>query len=209
MCLVAVEDELSEVVALKLLEGKVAYNPRVLRKNGYGYLKKNLKSFCETARNVGRVLIVTDLDSTTCAPQLIKNWFGATIKPDRMLFRVAIREVEAWIMADRDAFARFLGIEVDKIEKNMEGLADPKRYLLQLSEHVKDRKLKHDLIKKEKAIAVQGLGYNKRLSEFTSNHWCPQRASENSPSLAKAVTRIEAWSLLQDRAFDISTQKVH
>jgi hypothetical protein len=203
MCLVAVEDELSKVVALKLLENKFAYDPRVLRKNGYGYLKKNLKSFCETARNVGRVLIVTDLDSTTCAPQLIKNWFGVMTKPDRMLFRIAVREIEAWIMADRDAFARFLDIEVNKIEKNMEELADPKRHLLQLAEHVKDRKLKHDLVKKEKAIATQGLGYNKRLSEFTSNHWCPQRASENSPSLKKAIMRIEAW------ASDISTQKVH
>ncbi len=193
MCIVAVEDALSEAVVMKLLDGKVSHPTRIIGKKGNGYLKSNLRKFCETARNVGKVLIVTDLDDKPCAPSLVADWFRDITKPPRLLFRVAVRETEAWIMADRTAFADFLGISEDKIQRNIEDILDPKRYLLQLAEN-SARDLKNELIAQKNTVAVQGLGYNKRLTDFVSNHWCPTRASESSPSLQKAIIRIEAWA---------------
>jgi hypothetical protein len=203
MCFVMIEDELSEAIVLKLLENKGVDVEPPLRQGGFGYLRKNVEKFCNAAKNGRNVFMLTDLDQKQCAPSLIADWFKDIKKPDRFLFRVVVRESEAWLMADRKGFSNFLNISQNKIQSNIEDILHPKELLLKLAVQIKDRNLRDDLVKKEKAVAVQGLGYNKRLSEFVSNHWCPVRASENSPSLKKAIIRIEAW------ASDISTQKVH
>lgn len=202
MCFVAVEDELSEVVALKLLEGKLNLAPQVMGKKlkghltGNAYLKNNVKKFCSIAQNGGKILIITDLDSTVCAPELIKDWFGTTLTPDKMLFRVVVRSIEAWIMADKFVFAQFLGIDVVNIQNSVEHYPRPKQHLLQIAEKAKDREVREAVVAKKGTLSIQGLGYNECLSKFINNHWCPIRASENSPSLKKAITRLETWSLL-------------
>lgn len=103
------EDELSEAVALKLLEGRGLENPQKLGISGFGYLKKSVEKFCKAANNGLNVFMLTDLDQTVCAPLLIADWFKSATKSDKFLFRVAVREVEAWVMADRQAFADFFG----------------------------------------------------------------------------------------------------
>ena len=65
--------------------------------------------------------VFTDLDDKPCATFLIEDWFEGPIAdyPKRraanLLFRIAVHEVESWIMADRESFAKFLGISVHKI----------------------------------------------------------------------------------------------
>lgn len=86
-----------------------------------------------------------------------------------------------------------MGISKDKIQRNIEDIAHPKEYLLELAQGA-SRELRDALIKSRNKVAVQGLGYNKRLSDFVTNQWCPTRASEFSPSLKKAIIRIEAWA---------------
>ena len=47
----------------------------------------------------------TDLDSPqTCVPELIQSWVKAPLNPGFFL-RVAVMEIESWIMADRGALA--------------------------------------------------------------------------------------------------------
>jgi hypothetical protein len=70
---------------------------------GYGYLKKNIRAFNHAARGMP-FLVLTDLNSTECPPTLIKKWLPYPKHPN-LLFRVAVREVEAWLLAHRDAFA--------------------------------------------------------------------------------------------------------
>ena len=101
--------------------------------HGYGNIKKKVQSFLEMAKQ-SYVLLVTDLDTADCPPSLIRNWLGkdpqeALDLPSRLLFRVAVREVEAWLLADRDGLARFLGISVANFFLDPEALSDPKQHL--------------------------------------------------------------------------------
>jgi hypothetical protein len=71
------------------------------------------------------VLVDLDLDAE-CAPPLRKSWLS---KPSHyMCFRIAVRAIEAWLMADRERFARFLSIDIARIPRDVEAVKHPKLY---------------------------------------------------------------------------------
>jgi hypothetical protein len=195
MCLVATEDALSESVALKMLRERAINIEAVkcLRKQGFGYLKQRIPNLCDAAGNGFNVFVLTDLDQRQCAASLMNDWFANRQVPDRLLFRVAVREVEAWIMADRQEFAEFLGISSQKIPADVEGLADPKRHLLRLAGAAK-REVRRELVPRTGSLASQGFGYNDLLAQFVVERWSSERAAQNSASLNKAIMRLNAWS---------------
>lgn len=187
---VATEDELSEAVAVRLVSaafgaGKVGNR---LGRKGNGYLVKRLPSFRQMA-NREPVLILTDLDDTNCPSELVENWCGGNAFPQNLLVRVAVRETESWLLADRSGMANLLGISPQKIPFNSESIADPKQFLLNLARNAK-REVRSDLIVAKGAIASQGLGYNRVLSSFVSTDWQLDAAVTGSTSLCKALARI-------------------
>jgi hypothetical protein len=191
MFLVATEDQLSEAVARRLVaEARDTKDEiRCVRKGGAGYLKGTLRKFAEAAQRCP-VLVLTDLDRVGCAPALVTNWAEGIRMPPRLVFRVAVREIETWLLADREAVARFLGVSTMRIERNPETIPDPKRYLLALAEK-SPRQLRNDLLPTKGAAASQGFGYNARLCEFVESGWSPDRAAESSSSLRRAIERID------------------
>ncbi|MBY6240914.1 DUF4276 family protein [Methylosinus sp. Sm6] len=190
MLLVATEDELSEAVVCRLVVEATGSEAgvRAVRKDGYGYLRRSIDKFCATARRAP-VIVLTDLDAASCPPVLIREWFGAKTRPPNLVFRVAVREVEAWLLADREGLGTFLHISPQKIVADPESLRDPKRYLLRLA-RAAPRDLQNDLLPMKGAAASQGFGYNSRLCEFVRTSWSAERASGRSPSLSKASRRI-------------------
>ena len=194
MCLVATEDELSEAVLVRLLaqRGVGPERTKLLRRNGNGYLRSRFTHFLDAASNGRNVLVLTDLDRLRCAPSLVQNWYGDMARQERLLLRVAVREVEAWLLADDVSFLEFIGSPRQKIQKDVEAIADPKLYLLNLAKRGR-RDIRNDLLPRAGVLAYQGFGYNQRLSEFVSQIWCPERASEKSDSLRRAIDRIDDW----------------
>ena len=194
MCLVAVEDELSAAVVRRILAKYVVRLgvPQVVGQVGVGFLKTNLKKYLNAAKNIRPVFMLTDLDLVSCAPVLVRNWFEGDNLPSRFLFRVAVREVEAWLLADREAFGRYLGMSSAKIERNVETIVEPKEYLLNLAKGSK-LAVRRELLPEQGAIASQGFGYNSSLCRFVELDWSPERASDNSLSLRRALTRTESW----------------
>lgn len=187
---VATEDEISEAVAVRLVDcifGNGKVGDRLGRK-GNGYLLKKLPSFRQMA-NREPVLILTDLDDTNCAPSLLRQWSGGRAFPENLLVRIAVRETEAWLLADRDGMANLLGVSPKKIPANPEELDDPKRFLLNLARTAK-REVRSELIPAKGAMASQGLGYNRLLSSFVSTDWKIDEATDRSESLSKAVFRL-------------------
>jgi hypothetical protein len=92
------------------------------------------------------VLLMTDLDHVECAPVLIDDWCGRHPLPKNMLFRVAVREVEAWLLADREGFSKYSGVPVEKIPRNPESLDDPKQMLMKLIRRYGYRKIKVEVL---------------------------------------------------------------
>jgi hypothetical protein len=108
----ATEDELSESVLRRLLAHAdkgysvgAAYGRR-----GFGYLRRTITGWNRAARFVPWV-VLTDLDRGTCPAALIDEWLTEPKHPN-LLLRVAVREVEAWLLADRSTFSGRSGPEV-------------------------------------------------------------------------------------------------
>jgi hypothetical protein len=187
----ATEDELSEAVGERLLAAAVhALRPDLkLRRGGFGYLRSGMDKWCLLARTQP-VVVLTDLDRQRCPSTLVKSWFGERSQPRNLLLRVAVREVEAWLLADHEAMARLLG-RAARLPTDPDVLPDPKQQLLQLAQHG-TRRLREDLVAKTGAIAGQGIAYNERLCEFVRTDWSPERAAVRSESLRRARERINS-----------------
>lgn len=187
---VATEDALSEAVAeiLLLQIGNYSVVKR-LRKSGFGYLKERISDFNRMAAKVMPVLLVTDLDRGECAAELVNSWLPGGPNAN-LLFRVAIRETESWVLADRSGFAEFLGVSIAKIPDRPDDLPDPKRALLDLVRTSRRRDLRADMLPTPGISFPVGLGYNERLTGFVRRQWDCRRAAEVSPSLARAVRRV-------------------
>jgi hypothetical protein len=186
----ATEDELSETIVLRIL----ADYPSVLigsclRQGGNGYLRSRIRKFCEIARH-SPVLVVTDLDTHGCPAALRADWLHQLPPPPALLLRVAVREIESWLLADHDAILALLGKPVRRrLPDNPDTLPDPKDFLLDLA--VRAPKTVRQALRAEPgAIARQGLGYNNHLCALVRASWRPERAAERSPSLQRTIARI-------------------
>lgn len=185
----ATEDELSEEVALALAADAGLDVGQTLRKRGFGYLQSNIHKFCELARTFP-VVLLTDLDRRNCAPELVRTWIGRHHQPENMLLRVAVREIESWLLADHVAMVELLGAKVvSHLPREPDALPDPKRTLLQLAGFAA-RDVRADLIANAGAVASQGVGYNARLCELVRDSWRATRAEQRSPSLARTRQRL-------------------
>lgn len=188
----AVEDELGEQMLRVLLaqSGRDFPIGAVYGKQGNSYLKKTLPAFNNAAKGMS-YLVFTDLDARPCAAFLIEDWFNCPIAdyPKRraanLLFRIAVREVESWIMADRESFAKFLGISVGKIPNQTDDIPDPKKFLINLARSSRKKDLRDDLVPRQGDRRQVGPDYNGRLSEFLHSEWQASTAELHSSSLAK------------------------
>lgn len=189
----AVEDQLSEAVAEKLLttvDADFVIEQR-FPPNGNQYLKNRLSVFNAIARSTLPILLLTDLDAHVCPSQLVDTWRGKERITSNLLFRVAIRETEAWLLADRETFADYARIPLDKITETPESLQDPKQELLRLiRRYNKAWANKNDLLPDPGSTAKVGLGYNATLCHYVRQFWSPISAATRSPSLNKARQRI-------------------
>ena len=136
------------------------------------------------------VIILTDLDNSKHPTALIEKLLGKVKRPEQLIIRVAVREIESWVLSDRQEISKFLGSSVGKIPEDPDSLPDPKATLLGLAKKA-PREVRADLVAQAGTIAKQGVGYNRVLVDFIRKHWCPTRASENSRSLRRAISRIQ------------------
>ena len=194
----AVEDQLSGSVVERLIKecfgNDVATRELGKPAGGFGFIKKNLKKYVDLAQRE-RVIVLTDLDRTDCAPTLRADWLHSQKisepLPDRMAFCIAVREVEAWLLSDRTSFAKFLGVSPSRIAPNIEEkIVYPKKYLLDLARRAGKSDIKRDLLPLPRSEASVGIAYNFRLSGFARERWNPDRAADNSDSLYRAIERI-------------------
>ena len=191
----ATEDELSEEVCLKLAQEVGLTVHQRLRRGGSGYLKSRVMNFRQMAEHIP-VLMLTDLDQSVCAPTLMSDWLGLQQGPPGFLFRVAVREVESWLLADHASMSDFLGLNMGALPNEPDQLNDPKQALLTLAQRAR-RDVRDDLVARRGAIASQGLGYNARLCNLVRQAWSPHLASERSPSLARTRFRLREFVAAQ------------
>lgn len=188
----AVEDALSEAVLRKTLERAnrgfavgTAFN-----RGGNGYIRRLIAGFNSAARGTP-FLVLTDLDQNECPPSLIGDWLRQPAHPN-LLFRVAVREVESWVLGDREAFANFFGVRTELIPDNPDSINDPKQLLVNLVRRSRRRDIRADIVPPNGSTSQVGPNYNGRLAEFVASSWDPSAAVNHSLSFARM------WEVLME-----------
>lgn len=185
----AVEGVTDEAVAIRLIQHVGASPGPVYGRNGKPYLRDRIDGYNNAARNAPWFVLV-DLDQdAACAPPLLEAWV-----PDRapkLCFRIAIRAVEAWLMADAEALAGFLGVSRARVPAHPDAVTHPKQALVNLARQSRRRAIRDDMVPREGSGRAVGAAYPSRLVEFTSNHWRPQQAANTSESLRRAIASLE------------------
>ena len=203
-CYAYVEDAPSAAVVKKLVEARNAqtgyddhnlsfYNgfPAVTR--GCGNIKNKCEVFIKMALAGLYTIILTDLDNADCACTLIRDWFkipkdDPISLPSQCIFRIAVKEVESWILADHAAWAKYIGISEVNFSKLPDQLDDPKEHLLNVIRTKGRTKIHREML--PKGAAHIGSRYNEVLCDFVDKKWKPERAAKNSPSLQRALKSL-------------------
>ncbi|MCO2312501.1 DUF4276 family protein, partial [Pseudomonas aeruginosa] len=151
---------------------------------GFGYLRQKMEAFNSIASYMP-VIVLTDLDTSRTVYDLRKKWLPKN-KSENLIFRIAVREIESWILADSESFSEFLGVSKAVIPRAPDELANPKDKLLELVKKSSKRSLKEEMLPAKNSSSPIGLGYNVNLCSYVEGDWSFERACERSPSLARA-----------------------
>lgn len=189
--LLIVEDELSEAVMRKVVAEccpSLSIGERVIRTNGFGNMKASIERY-KNACNVLPHVVLTDLDQHACPTALMNSW-GLKRVPPRMLFRIAVRSIESWVLADRDKIADYLLVAKSKVHPSPDELPDSKQALVALARKGRQRRLALEICPELGSAARQGPLYNAHLTRFVATNWRVNEAAASSESLARTRTRL-------------------
>ncbi|WP_148304856.1 hypothetical protein [Castellaniella defragrans] len=157
---------------------------------GVTKLRKALPRYLNLARQYP-ILCVADTDRK-CPKELLKAWFPES-PPTNFILRLAVTESESWVLADSRAFATFLNISTTHIPASPDEITDPKRTVVNLARKSRHRQIRYEMVS-SRDPEKPGSGYNQHLCTFVRDYWQPLIAAEHSPSLARAVHQLSAFS---------------
>lgn len=165
---------------------------------GFGNIEKKTADYACLADDKTAVLVLTDfMDSKSpCPIAARKNYLGkrAASVHQNFLLRFAVNELESWLLADHDNFARLLGVRADKIASQPDMLPDPKKHLAELARLSSKKTIKADLIS---ATGKQGRLYLSIMEKFVNEAWDIEAAMRRSPSLNRCVARLRSLNAVQ------------
>ncbi|MBI3697824.1 MAG: hypothetical protein HY238_23705 [Acidobacteria bacterium] len=160
----------------------------VYGRKGKELLRQRIGNYNQAARFSPWVVLV-DLDQEAeCAPPLKVAWLPNPAP--KMCFRVAVREVEAWLLGDRERLADFLGVAVSRIPRDPEAEMDPKATMVELARRSRRREIREDMVPRPASQRDVGPAYTSRLIEFVLDgeiSWRPDIASRSSESLRRCL----------------------
>jgi|HigsolmetaGSP11D_1036233.scaffolds.fasta_scaffold11515_1 hypothetical protein len=186
---VAVEGIADEAVASRILKFLGIQHFPVIKSGGKTQLKKNIRSY-NMAANISPWFVLTDLDSPDrCPVEYAREWL-ANPNP-QMVFRIAVPEIETWLLASRNALAHYMNLSVDLIPVEPEKLLKPKQELINLAARSRSRGIREDM---RRADGLIGPAYTARVIEFATRDWDINEAMHYANSLRRCVEALRRVS---------------
>lgn len=185
----AVEGIVDEAVVRRLIASAGGRPGPVYGKNGKPALRTRMNGFNNAARHAPWMVLVDLNGEEDCAPPLRQNWLPA---PSPLLcFRVAVRQVEAWLMADAEALATYLSVARNRIPGDPESLPNAKVALVNVARRSRRTAIRQDMVPREGSGRSVGPAYTSRLIEYAETRWRPAVAAQGSDSLRGAIACLE------------------
>jgi len=188
----AVEGPSDEPVLRRIVEARGAVVHRVQVQNGKANVRRALPGYNAAARR-DPWLVLVDLDQDyVCPGALVADWLPGPSQ--HMRFRVVVRQIEAWLLADRERFAGFFGVTRTAVPLDPDTLVDAKATVLALVSKSRRSAIRQDMTPRPDSGRRVGPAYTSRLIDFATDlqgGWRLEVAAQGSPSLAKCVTRLD------------------
>ena len=148
-------------------------------------IRRRIDIFNRAAAHIPHLVLV-DLDqSHSCPAELIRAWLPET-NPG-LCMRVAVPQIESWLLADREGMAQYLSVAKELIPTDPDKLANAKNAMIRLAARSRQRRIRQDMVAPD---GGRGGAYTSRIMEFASGQWEVGRAAENSESLRRSLTAI-------------------
>jgi hypothetical protein len=180
-----VEGIVDEAVVRRLLVDVGAVPGEVYGKAGKTHLRRRVDGYNNAARH-GPWLVLVDLNNDAdCAPLLRAEWLPKSAP--WLCFRVAVRQVEAWLMGDAETLARYLGVARNRIPDDPERLPNAKVEMVKIARQSRMRAIREDMVPRPGSGRAVGPAYASRLIEYTQTYWRPEIAARRANSLRRTI----------------------
>ena len=185
----AVEGIVDEAVVRKLIVGAGGHPGTIYGKKGKSSLRRQIQGYNHAARQLPWMVLV-DLDrDAECAPPLCEEWVPNPAP--YLCFRVVVREIESWLMADAESLAGFLSVRPGRITADPEQIQEPKAEMIGLARRSRRREIREDMVPREGSGRSVGPAYASRLIEYVETLWRPGVAMDRAESLRRAMTCLQ------------------
>jgi Domain of unknown function (DUF4276) len=138
------------------------------------------------------ILVLRDWDErdgVECVPALLTKLLGGELATPGLVVRIPVRSIEAWLLADNEAFKSYFHLNKLPAEPDQE--SSPKRALVSACRKSKSAEIRKAMVPTEQSGRAVGKLYEPTLVDFAVNYWNPTRAAKNSPSLRRALVRLQ------------------
>jgi hypothetical protein len=190
---IAFEDVLSEAVINRLLSQlwpeAVVYKKFYGR--GSGYLRSHLQAFMNSSKS-SPFFVLIDSDNEGCAKKLLHSLIKKA-PPSDFILRIAVHEIESWVLADFNNLIKALNIKSGRCPSNTDTIIQPKEYILNLVRKSASKSIRKSLLPTKVGAASQGPGYNSVMVQFVMDKWNISNASLNSESLNRTVLCLQTF----------------
>lgn len=132
--------------------------------------------------------VLRDLDhDADCAAALRRSLVPDA--PPGFCFRIAVRQTESWLIADRHRLADCLGVRLALVPEQPDALDNPKSSLLGVARRSK-RRIAKDMLPRDGSGRIVGPGYLPFIEDFARQVWVPAEAQAQSDSLRRTRTAL-------------------
>jgi hypothetical protein len=163
----AVEGPTDDPVLQRIVAAKGGLVHRVQVLHGKASLRSRLPGYNAAARHQAWLVLVDLNGSHTCPAALVQDWLPA---PSHLMrFRVVVRSIESWLLADRERFASFFSVSASHVPASPDALPNPKQSLLAAVARSRRRAIREDMLPRSGSGRSVGPAYKSRVVEYASH----------------------------------------
>lgn len=130
-----------------------------------------------------------DRDANGCPAALRRSLLTVPQAP-ALALRLAVRTLDAWLLADREAFAAHFAVPVARVPRDPETLDRPKDALTRACRSSRRRQVREAMVPPAGTIGP-GPEYTVAIGDYCRTAWRPATAAASAPSLRRALAEID------------------